>query len=503
MHISVDATALARRAQDIFDAHQLALTRRTDRMFALLLGLQWGAGLALALWLSPRTWVGTSSAIHPHVWAAGLLGFVLSSLPVALGLLRSGLASTRFVIAVAQALWSALLIHLTDGRIETHFHIFGSMAFLAVYRDVRVVGVYSAVVVADHLLRGVFWPQSIFGTDVGSLPRALEHGGWVLFEVVFLVITCRGGLRDLKELSFRQARLELAQGEVRARVVEPLVDSARDLTVAMRSLSESTEEQRSTLARQAQALSETQATATELQRASADAARQADAILAAATRAGDMGASVQESLGRSMAGLEGIREQVAQFATHLEGLAERARRLTDVASTIKDLSDQSNMVAVNAAIEAARSGEQGRGFAVVALEMRRLARQSQQAMTEVRGILDDTRRAIQDAVGLSQRGAERMAHDLDVVRASGEDLRGLSSIVDRGADSIRRISATVGQQAAGVTQLFAAVNDLSSMMSESLGRLEATRIATGSLQGVTDRVHGVIQTYRPDERNPS
>ena len=103
------------------------------------MGFQWIAGIVFALWVSPLAWSGTVSRTHLHVWAAVVLGGVISLFPALLGLLRPGEASTRYTIAVAQMLMGALLIHLTGGRIETHFHVFGSLAFLAFYRDWRVL----------------------------------------------------------------------------------------------------------------------------------------------------------------------------------------------------------------------------------------------------------------------------------------------------------------------------------------------------------------------------
>ena len=75
----------------------------------------------------------------------------------------------------------ALLIHLTGGRIETHFHIFGSLAFLAFYRDWRVLVTATLVVAVDHFLRGIFWPRSVFGVNIVEPYRWLEHVAWVLF----------------------------------------------------------------------------------------------------------------------------------------------------------------------------------------------------------------------------------------------------------------------------------------------------------------------------------
>ena len=111
---------------------------------------------------------------------------------------------TRHVIAVAQMLVSAILIHLTGGRLETHFHIFGSLAILAIYRDWRVLITASAVVAADHLLRGIYWPQSAYGVLSVTPWRWMEHTGWVVFEDLFLIAACVQGSREIWEIAARR-----------------------------------------------------------------------------------------------------------------------------------------------------------------------------------------------------------------------------------------------------------------------------------------------------------
>ena len=125
----MSGNATAGRARVLFLAHRDGIVRQTDRLFAGVMAFQWMAGIACALWVSPRAWSGMSSHVHPHVWAAIFLGGAVSSLPIALACLRPGRASTRHLIAVGQMLTSALLIHLTGGRIETHFHVFGCALF--------------------------------------------------------------------------------------------------------------------------------------------------------------------------------------------------------------------------------------------------------------------------------------------------------------------------------------------------------------------------------------
>ena len=192
----------------------------TDRLFAKLMVMQWLGGVVIAMWFSPMAWSG--SAILPlwHVWAAICLGGAISAAPVLLAWRRPGRVVTRHVIAVAQILTSALLIHLTGGRFETHFHIFGSLTFLAFYRDWRVLVTATLVVTADHLVRGILWPQSIFGLETASHWRWLEHVGWVLIEDVFLMISIQQNLAETLEVAKRRSRLESINAQIEHQVIE-------------------------------------------------------------------------------------------------------------------------------------------------------------------------------------------------------------------------------------------------------------------------------------------
>ena len=208
------ADSVQARAAELFSEYQDRIHKRTDRLFAGLMGLQWIGGIAFALWVSPLAWSGTTSRTHLHVWAAVVLGGVISLFPALLGLIRPGLPSTRYTIAAAQMLMGALLIHLTGGRIETHFHVFGSLAFLAFYRDWRVLVPATIVVALDHMLRGIYWPQSVYGVLVASQWRWIEHAAWVLFEDVFLVVACLRSTVEMRDTADRTAALEQ---EVRTR----------------------------------------------------------------------------------------------------------------------------------------------------------------------------------------------------------------------------------------------------------------------------------------------
>ena len=226
-----------RRADETLERMHQEIFVQTDRMFAVLMAVQWLAGIAAAYWISPRAWSGTSSETSIHVWAAIVLGGAISGLPIALIALRPGTALTRHIVAIGQMLTSALLIHLSGGRIETHFHVFGSLAFLAFYRDWRVLITATVVVSIDHALRGLFWPQSVYGVLTSPQWRFLEHAGWVVFEDIVLVLWCVRGTTMVRHVAERTAQLETSEDRYRA-VVEQMAEGVVVFDIATRSVLE-------------------------------------------------------------------------------------------------------------------------------------------------------------------------------------------------------------------------------------------------------------------------
>lgn len=205
---------IRQRAEALFKEQQQSVYVRVDRLFAVLLVGEWLAGIILALTVSPLAWNGRYSQTHINVWMAVVLGGLIASLPVYLAVCYSGRKVTRNTIAVAQVLFSSLFIHLTGGRIETHFHIFGSLAFLSFYRDWRVLVLSSAVVAVDHVLRGLLFPQSVYGVLAVEPLRWMEHTGWVIFEDVFLIKSCLDSLKEMRGIALRQAEIEETRSQI-------------------------------------------------------------------------------------------------------------------------------------------------------------------------------------------------------------------------------------------------------------------------------------------------
>ena len=203
---------------ELVQGYKDKIARNTCRVFIVLMLLQWVGAIITAAIVSPRTWAGASSSVHVHVWAAIFLGGIITLLPVGLALVSPTQPLTRHVIAAGQVLMSALLIHITGGRVETHFHVFGSLAILAFFRDWRILITASIIVYIDHVVRGYYWPQSVYGILTASSWRAVEHAWWVSFEVAFLIIAIRQSVGEMGAIAERQVKLQSFNTKIEAEV---------------------------------------------------------------------------------------------------------------------------------------------------------------------------------------------------------------------------------------------------------------------------------------------
>jgi len=278
--------------------------------------------------------------------------------------------------------------------------------------------------------------------------------------------------------------------------LDKLAVANRDLGSLTAELNASANEQTRNATRQASALQQTHTTAKEIEQTSRLAAEKAARVVSDAERADELGRQGEDAIERTVSGLTAIRSEVSEIAGGIQALSERTAQIAGITETVKDLADQSNMLALNAAIDAVRSGEHGKGFAVVAREIRSLADQSIASTRRVREVLDDIGAGIRRVAAMSQAGAQKIEGGLEQVRASGASLSQLSGIVRDNSSSARQIAAAVSQQNAGIAQIFSAMGDLSKMMNETMASIEATSGAASRLESVSSGAADVVKSYR-------
>lgn len=215
VHQTVSKSTISSRAEDLYHQAQRENHQGNIRVIAVLMAIQWLVTIVAALGLLPSVWPSEQGQLQLHVAATMLLASFFTAVPVYLAVRHPGRVETGHIIAVAQACISCLLIHISGGRIETHFHIVASLVFLAGLRDWRVIMSASLVVVVDHFIRTLLWPQSVFGLAEAGLWRWAEHCLWIAFVDVFLIVGCLRGRRELIQVAWRTAELETQLEESR------------------------------------------------------------------------------------------------------------------------------------------------------------------------------------------------------------------------------------------------------------------------------------------------
>ncbi|MCY0998027.1 methyl-accepting chemotaxis protein [Myxococcus sp. MISCRS1] len=275
-----------------------------------------------------------------------------------------------------------------------------------------------------------------------------------------------------------------------------LKGSAEQLEAAASQLTDSATVQNEAVSQQAVALHETQLAAQQLQESSRAAAKRVETIQREAEKASGFGQAGEAAVSGSVGGLTHIRSHVEQIGRTISELHQRTRLVGDITRTVKDLADQSNVLALNASIEAARSGDQGRAFSVVARNMRSLADQSAGATTRVQGILGDIGRAISDAVRISEGGAREVEGGLEQVRAAGESLRSLAGIIQSNGQTVKSISDAVRQQDAGIAELFAALSSMADVADQIVDRMAESEQAAIQLSAASGELSAIVGRYQ-------
>ncbi|MCP3102145.1 methyl-accepting chemotaxis protein [Myxococcus sp. K15C18031901] len=318
------------------------------------------------------------------------------------------------------------------------------------------------------------------------------HWGFLAFTLSLVGIVARRSSLVVRSLAQHMRQLEARRNDVRE-LAQGMGSGAGELATVVQQLRTSSEEQTAGISRQATALKELEQTVQEIRQGSmvtADKARVLSNSVVVAEEAGrDGGAAIS----RTLTNLEAIRSEVSEMARRILALDARTREVSGIVDTVKALADQSNMLAVNAAIEAARSGEHGRGFGVVSREVRSLADQSILATQRIREVLDGVSASMREAAKVSEQGEQRVRVSLDAVRVSGSQLQKLTGIISETSSSVRQISAAVAQQDAGTSQIAVAIQDLSGQMQQTLRVVEETQKVTRSVQTLAESMSGTAK----------
>ncbi|MDP8219703.1 MAG: methyl-accepting chemotaxis protein [Candidatus Stygibacter frigidus] len=191
-----------------------------------------------------------------------------------------------------------------------------------------------------------------------------------------------------------------------------------------------------------------------------------------------------------------IKQKMDSIATVVLNLSELSHTIGEITATVNDLAEQSNILAVNAAIEAAKAGDQGRGFAVVAQEIKNLSLRSKEATSEVRSILSDVQKSISKVVMSTEDGGRVVDNGMNLIKATREAISKLSESTTRAAQASIQIASSSQQQLIGMDQVVIAMENISESSSQIAATTQETNISVNSLHQLGERLQEMISYYK-------
>lgn len=241
---------------------------------------------------------------------------------------------------------------------------------------------------------------------------------------------------------------------------------------------------------------ETTTTLDEVKQTAQVSSQKAKYVSEAAQKAAQVSQTGRASVEDSIEGMLQIREQMELIGDSIMRLSEQSQAIGEIIATVNDLSEQSNLLAVNASIEAAKAGEHGKGFAVVAQEVKSLAEQSKQATAQVRAILGDIQKATGSAVLATEQGSKAVEAGVKQSKDAGEAIRQLTESIGESAQAASQIAVSAQQQLAGMDQLGQAMENIKVSTTQNMESTRQAEVAAHDLHELGQRLKELVGRYK-------
>ena len=292
----------------------------------------------------------------------------------------------------------------------------------------------------------------------------------------------------LAAMAAMQSHLKSVIGEVNAAAQE-LSSASQHLTDTSQQVSQSSSEQSEAVMSVAAAMEEVAIGIAHI----SDNAEGAHRLASESHDRSVSGIELAQSASLQMAELQGTVEASSSKISALQANSELIR---SAAETIRNIADQTNLLALNAAIEAARAGEAGRGFAVVADEVRKLAENTARATGEIDQVIQAIHVDMNQAVETMGDGVNRVGEGVSVTRALGDSMQELASGADGVVSTVSEITMSLRQQTAAHEQVAANVETIARMSEANTGEVKRIASAAQTLAQLAQRLQGAISVFR-------
>ena len=212
--------------------------------------------------------------------------------------------------------------------------------------------------------------------------------------------------------------------------------------------------------------------------------------------AGSLSADGSDVIVQTVAEMEGIARTVAEAAHTIQAVGDSSQRISHVVQVIREVAEQTNLLALNAAIEAARAGEQGRGFAVVADEGRKLAERTAQATTDISDMITTMQSRSGAAVSTMERAVQRVGEGVSLATRAGTSMQVISGGTQRAVSAVNEISNALREQRVASNDIAANVERIAQMSEENSASTCQAHATAEQLQALANDMLGAVRVFR-------
>lgn len=279
-------------------------------------------------------------------------------------------------------------------------------------------------------------------------------------------------------------------------MITKTVDISAGIASASNQL-QATSQQIATAAEEVAAQAGTVATASEEMAATSnDIAQNCSLAAEASNQSAESANSGAKVVQETITGMTVIAERVRQTATTIEALGARSEQIGDIVGTIEDIADQTNLLALNAAIEAARAGEQGRGFAVVADEVRALAERTTKATREIGEMIKAIQKETKEAVSAMEVGVNEVEKGAVSSQKSGQALDEILHRINEVSMQVSQIATAAEQQTATTNEVTTNVHQITDVVHQTASGAEETAAAASQLSGQASDLQNLVSNFK-------
>ena len=291
-------------------------------------------------------------------------------------------------------------------------------------------------------------------------------------------------------------------------VIERVRKAAVDVSTNANRILSSTDEMNTGTAQQDQEITNTSSAVEELTVSMKQVSNNAEASAEAARRALDAAEQGNRAVRDTLDGMQRIRSSVQATARKIKSLGDRSLEISEIINVINDITEQTNLLALNAAIEAARAGEAGRGFAVVADEVRKLAEHSRTATKDIAALIKAIQAETNEAVVVMEEGTKEVEVGTGLADQAGKALEAISSVVRQSAELVQEISLASKQQVRGTEGVANAMQIISGITRQTTQSARQAAGTVGTLVKLSEQLVDALSQFRsngtsaPEKREP-